>query len=290
MKTVLKIIFSVLAVAVLCVGGVTAYNYFTQKPFETTYEITDDFSALDIDVSTADVEILHTDGGAKIVCTETKDKKYELKLENDALSVDYKDGRNFIKRIGIDFTKMTVKVYLPKTVYNKLEIDTDTGNVSASSDFLFETIDIDTDTGNVDLDGTDAETVYIETDTGNVVMNHTSATKLTVETDTGNITAKRGSYGEVDFKTDTGNVRFEDTFTFVSLRVRTDTGNVNFDGADAPVIDVKTDTGNVKGILYTDKIFQTKTSTGKVQVPSSTIGGLCKIETSTGDISIRIGE
>ena len=46
----------------------------------------------------------------------------------------------------------------------------------------------------------------------------------------------------------------------------------------------ETSTGKVKGHLLTDKIFVTSTSTGKVRVPSTESGGICKVTTSTGDI------
>ena len=60
------------------------------------------------------------------------------------------------------------------------------------------------------------------------------------------------------------------------------------DYTDADSIKVKVSTGNVTGTLTSDKIFNYSTGTGKVELPSSTSGGLCEITTSTGDIRIEI--
>ena len=68
------------------------------------------------------------------------------------------------------------------------------------------------------------------------------------------------------------------------------TGNVTFEDSDAATIDVKTDTGDVTGTLLTSKVFYVTTDTGKVNVPKSTTGGLCNIETDTGDVRISIKE
>ena len=62
--------------------------------------------------------------------------------------------------------------------------------------------------------------------------------------------------------------------------------DVIFDSFDAKNIYVSVTTGDVKGTILTDKIFNVKSSTGKVNVPDTYNGGICKISTTTGDIII----
>ena len=59
-----------------------------------------------------------------------------------------------------------------------------------------------------------------------------------------------------------------------------------FDNADAETLDIETSTGDVRGTLGSPKIFDVRTDTGKVNYPTSTEGGLCKIRTDTGDVNI----
>jgi DUF4097 and DUF4098 domain-containing protein YvlB len=51
---------------------------------------------------------------------------------------------------------------------------------------------------------------------------------------------------------------------------------------------LKTTSGSVKGSLLTPKIFYTDTTSGSVDVPRSTEGGLCEIQTTSGSIRITI--
>ena len=73
------------------------------------------------------------------------------------------------------------------------------------------------------------------------------------------------------------------------MHLERSTGDVKFTLCDAGELFVKTTTGNVIGSLCSEKIFMAKASTGKVEVPKSVTGGICEIETSTGDIRITIG-
>ena len=61
-------------------------------------------------------------------------------------------------------------------------------------------------------------------------------------------------------------------------------------GCDAEEIYVTTGTGSVHGTLLTNKIFQVRASTGKIDVPESWEGGKCKITTTTGSVKISIGQ
>ena len=48
------------------------------------------------------------------------------------------------------------------------------------------------------------------------------------------------------------------------------------------------DTGDVSGTLLTEKVFVVRSGSGKIRVPETVSGGMCKITTSTGDVSIQI--
>ena len=58
-----------------------------------------------------------------------------------------------------------------------------------------------------------------------------------------------------------------------------------YSGADF----IKTSTGKVVGSLLTEKVFNAKSDTGKVEVPNTTSGGSCTITTDTGKIQVTIG-
>ena len=57
---------------------------------------------------------------------------------------------------------------------------------------------------------------------------------------------------------------------------------------DAAELEISTDTGDVKGSLLTEKVFITRSDTGRIRVPETVTGGKCKITTDTGNIEIEI--
>ena len=63
---------------------------------------------------------------------------------------------------------------------------------------------------------------------------------------------------------------------------------MTLDGIDGGDISIKTTTGSVKGSILSEKQFLVKSTSGKIDVPS-TSGPICKIETTTGAIKIIIG-
>ena len=45
-----------------------------------------------------------------------------------------------------------------------------------------------------------------------------------------------------------------------------------------------------KKFFYSEKSFNCKTNTGRVEVPATTFGGKCEITTTSGDIRVKISD
>ena len=251
-----KRIYFITATAILLIGAVLFAVGFAMNGFdiwrlssetraEASYVITDTFSSINISSSSADVTVLpSSDGTCRIDCKETERITHDVKVVNGALTITKRDDRNWYQKIGF-MPKMKVTVYLPEEEYGNLTAETNTGNISIKGSFIFENVNL-------------------ECDTGNITFKNSTAKILKIEADTGNIT----------FKNSTAKI----------LKIEADTGDVKIIDSDADEVYIETDTGDVKGHFLTDKIFRTKSDTGKVRVPKSTVGGICYIETDTGDI------
>lgn len=111
---------------------------------------------------------------------------------------------------------------------------------------------------------------------------------IKIKNTTGDINLRDINCKSLDVGLTTGNVIINNTIAEETLSVNQCTGNFVFDSLDAGEIFVKITTGNVMGSVLTDKIFEAKTTTGNVSLPSSPSGGLCKIKVTTGNIKIDI--
>ena len=283
----------------------------TGKMETNEYQISEKFSAIAVGTDVADVVLaVSEDGKCTVKCVEESKRKHTVTVNANTLVIKMPDNQKWYERIGIHLGAPKITVYLPEGEYNELLIREATGEIVIPKDFTFKTADISLSTGKVDFAASVSEKIKIKGSTGHIRMENISAGSLDLTVTTGGITAANVlCQGDADIKVTTGKTRLTqmscknltsdgstgditltDVIVAEKLSVKRSTGDVKFDGADAGEITVKTSTGAVTGTLLTEKVFLTKTSTGKVSVPQSVSGGKCEITTSTGDIKITISK
>lgn len=278
--------------------------------YETnTYEINEEFDKIAIDVYTADICFLpSSDEKCKVVCYEDEKVKHSVGVQNGTLVIDALDTRKWYEHIGISFEDSDITVYLPQAEYRSLVIRSDTSDVEVPKDFLFENVTLESDTGGAAFEASVSGALKIRSDTGAIKVSAVSAGEIDVRTTTGKISIHSVSVAEtvaagtdtgeilldtvscegITADSSTGEITLKNTVASGSCSVTSDTGDVQLKGFDAPSIVVKTSTGDVAGTLLSEKVFLTKTETGRIDVPKTNTGGTCEITTSTGDIEIEI--
>lgn len=300
--------------AVLFVAVMTAFDWDFTRLSTVTYEasaheVQDSFRHISIITEGADIVLLPSeDGKCRVICFEQANAKHTVAVQEDRLSIDMKDEREWYEYVGIHFNRSKIAVHLPMGAYGSLSILSSTGNVEIPGDFTFERVTIEESTGDVICCASVSEAIRIKTTTGDIRVENVSAGTIDLSVSTGGIIASKiVSGGEMKTYVSTGRVSMEDIRceTFLSdgstgdiflkhviagemLSVERSTGDVQLESCDAAEIFIKTGTGDVTGSLLSDKIFITKSSTGYVDVPGSTTGGKCEIRTATGDIRIRL--
>ena len=214
----------------------------------------------------------------------------------------------YFGRVGeIEYAPKIV-VALPEAMYASLTVDGGTGNITINRGFVFENIDLSLSTGDVDCYASAEDAIKIEISTGEIELEDISADLIKLKSTTGDIELSNVNVSEDvtievttgdislegvrcrNLTTDggSGNVELEDVIAVGTISVEATTGNVYLENSDASELYINATTGDIKGNLLTDKVFIAKATTGKVRVPSSEIGGKCKITTTTGDIIITV--
>ena len=321
MKTTTKswLIAAVLLIiigAVIFTVSLIAYNgdlssFSTVKYQTNEHEISEEFTDISINTTTANIVFYPSDDSScKVTCYERENEIHTVKVEDGTLKITYVDEREWYEHIGINIGSSRVTVYLPAYEFSSLTIREDTGNVTLTSDFGFETIDIKSSTGHIHCDEATAESIKIRTSTGKIELTSIECSSLDLKVSTGNITVSEAkcdgdikievstgrtklvgvSCKNLTSKGDTGDITLKKVVATEKLSVTRSTGDVIFDACDAAEISAKTSTGDVSGTLRSSKVFITETDTGDVDVPKSTEGGRCEITTSTGDIEITVSE
>ncbi len=314
-KVWLIIAASFVLVGGIIFGGVMSmlkwdFTKLSTVKYETNnYEITENFNNISIITETSDVVFVPAENQkASVVCHEQKNMKHSVIVQNGKIVIEVVDTRKWYEYIGINFSTPKITVYIPQGEYGKLSIKSSTGDVKIPKEFKFENIDILVSTGNVKNYASALEDVKIKTTTGSICVEDASAGSLDLTVSTGKVTVS-GVICEGDIavgvstgKTylsniqcknftssgSTGDISLKNVMAAEKFFIKRSTGDVMLDGSDAAEIFVETDTGDVTGTLLSEKVFITETSTGRINVPKTTLGGKCEITTETGDINISI--
>ena len=192
------------------VAGVVLYSLARPYELEThEYEIKENFKDIKITTDTADIQfILSENPSSFIVCEEEKNANHSVTVKENTLRIEIVDDQKWYEDIGIKLRTPKITVYLGKSEYGNISLETDTGNVLLDDVITTGKLTIETDTGNVNFEACDASEVIIKTDTGNITGSFLTDKVVFAESDTGKIDIPKVIADEkCEIITDTGNIK-----------------------------------------------------------------------------------
>lgn len=165
------------------------------------------------------------------------------------------------------------------------------GGKTVLGDCTAATADLETTSGEIRVRTVTLDSLTAQTGSGDIHMESVTVTEAAdLETTSGEIALLYTTCGTLTAETGSGDVELADSTVATHLQAKTVSGDIRFARADAATLNLKTTSGSVSGSLLTPKIFYTDTTSGSVDVPKSTEGGLCEIQTTSGSIRITIEE
>ena len=292
--------------------GLLTLTACSLSDYETNiHKINEEFDNISIKTDTADIAfVLSNDGMCRVACYEEAKISHSVEVQNGTLTVNVVNNKKWYDYIGINIDSPKITVYLPKSEYSSLIIEESTGDIDILRDFKFKSIDVSLSTGDVKCYASAAEAIKIAASTGDICAESISASSLDITVSTGKVTVSDmtcdgnitiGVSTGKTYLTDivcknlistgrTGDISLKNVISTEKISVERSTGDVTLDRSDAAELFITTSTGDVEGSLLTDKVFITKTDTGRINVPNSITGGRCEITTETGDIKISISD
>ena len=269
------------------IAGIGRSIYLKTTEVTKFYNIEDSYSDIKIEGKNIDVNIdLSNDNENKIIYTGNKKVYVESKVIDGVLVVYQKDDRKFYDTL-FNFNDFEINLYLSQTLINSLNIKGGTGDVEINKGFTFNNVDINNSTGDIEFKSNITNNLSIKNSTGDIdIENIDIGGNVSIQTDTGDIELRSVNCNNLDIKIDTGDTELINVLVVTDFNLIGDTGEVIFEGFDASNIYVTVDTGDVKGTILSSKIFVARSKTGRINVPETLTGGVCKILTDTGDIKI----
>ena len=281
----------------------------TTKYVTNEYTVNEKFENIKIVANTEDVILLPSDDeSVKVIFYEEEKIKHTANVTDNTIIIDRTNEKRWSDYIGINSDCQKTTVYLPSGLWGALDVKLITGDISLSPALSFTDINIEASTTDVECNSSATNNVKIKLGTGDITISGISASSLDLVVTTGKISLTDATVdGNISIKVSTGkssldgvacknliseggtgDLKLQSVVATGSFSIKRSTGDVELKSCDAAEIFIKTDTGDVCGSLLTEKVFITKTDTGKVVVPSSINGGRCEITTDTGDIKITV--
>ncbi len=298
----------IIFVGVMCMLKWDFRKLSTSKFIENTYQATEGFSNISLNTKTADIIFVPSENGeVKVISFENEKIKHAVEVKDGTLKIDFNDTRKWYEHIGINFYTPKLTVYIPAGQLGNLKINSSTGDIEIPKEFTFDSIEISESTGTVKCYASALNSIKIKTSTGNIFVENVNAANIGLCVSTGKITVNNATCSEniqLEVSTgktklnkvrcqnlissgSTGDILLDDVIATEKFSIERSTGDVELRNCDAAEIYIKTTTGDIEGSVLSEKFFMAHSDTGDVEVPKTTNGGKCEINTDTGDIEIE---
>jgi transcriptional regulator with XRE-family HTH domain len=290
-KRIIKITTLVLIsliILFITLSFVRTWYVHTTKSTKTSV-IEESFNSIIINTDTIDINIyLSNDESSKISYTTTDTYNIDFSVNNNTLEINQYDNKK-IYELLFNFSNLKLDLYLNIQTLDDLTIINSTGDINIADELNFDNINITSSTGDTLINNVTCNYLIYKGSTCDVKLENSNINNdLNIKTSTGEIILSNVVSNNAFFTSSTGDIILTNVLVDQSLNILGSTTDVIFNEIDASNITVKLSTGNVEGVINTDKIFIVQTSSGKIKIPECTTGGICKITTSTGDITIKI--
>jgi len=314
-RTVIISLIMVFIGITLIAGGCFAMGFDFRKLDKHTYtertvEITDAFENI-IVTKGSDIRLLPSeDGKCRLVFTESDTVTYSSNVEDGTLTIKRDENRKWLDYFGFNFTSYSVKLYLPETKYNYVNIKTFSGDIELSEGLTFHHVNLDCSSGDIRCYAAIDDNLFAESSSGDMdikgispangitlantsgsikLSNMDMADKIDISSTSGSIHADNISCENFEIRSSSGDSELDSVIASGKIKIKSTSGDIRFDGCYAYEFDVRSTSGDIKGTLKSDKVFNVHATSGSIDVPESTEAeGTFNADVTSGDVKITI--
>lgn len=241
---------SIIASLLLLIGILGSIS--TYKLISKPESVTEEIKITDYDFT--DIEIAANDGRVELVPTNDVNalieiSGYDLKnnfssiVTDSTLSITYKESSN--KLYNLDFSRKSVslKVHLPKKIYNIVSVRANNGRLIAKEVDANE-MDLNANDGSIDLQNIHADALNVNSNNGRITANSLIGTTFKLQANDGRITLNDITTESVSIISHNGKIELEEVTG--ALLAKANDGSINLvtETLDRP-IDFSTHNGKI---------------------------------------------
>ncbi|WP_438349818.1 DUF4097 family beta strand repeat-containing protein [Paenibacillus sp. FA6] len=292
-------IIALLLLLVGVVGSVLTYN-LTQKSEWVTEEITikdENFTNIKISINDARVELIPTNEADAFIEISGRGSRNKVSatVQDSILSIVYKEASPKLYNFDIVPKSETLKVYVPKKLYDTVQIQSSNGSISAE-DMEASEVNVKANDGRIELRDIYADSIIIESDNGRIKAENMIGSTIKAKANDGRIEFKRIQADLVSAVADNGKIGLEEIKGKLSANANDGQIELLTDSLDYP-IDFTTNNGRIDILTAsepTNATIHAQADNGSIKIfgeerSNVTIGsGEVKINLSSKDGKITV--
>lgn len=239
-----------------------------------------DIRSIELRCKSADITLSPAEDDCLRVIS-TGNASYSAMAEDGLLTVEG-EGRPF-DLFGND----SLALYLPSGLYERIEAQLSSGDIAARG-IQTGSLSAKTTSGSIALTDVTADESRLETTSGSLRVFASNPGNCMGTVTSGDISFDGCRFAAAELKTTSGGIRLADVRAEGVLKLTTGSGSISLENGDAETLEIETGSGDVRGTLCTEKIFVARSSSGRIDVPEGVSGGICRVRTGSGDISLKL--
>lgn len=250
---------------------------------------------ISIDCSAEDVYLRpSTDNQYHVFCSGSEETEFSIEVIEGILTVT--SDQEFLENLAAwDFenqAKITVQLPVGNSVVplESVTVSTASGDVLAAEKLLLRRCEITTASGAVSFRAAVQGRMRIESTSGDIFVEDPSKTpayEFILSSTSGDLTLKGQTVSAIVVESTSGDMLLEDC-EFGTLTANSVSGEIDLAGVDAEECYIQTTSGDVSAGLRRAMDFHCSSTSGDIETPASVSGGLCQIDTTSGDIKVWI--
>ncbi|MBE1555391.1 DUF4097 family beta strand repeat-containing protein [Sporosarcina limicola] len=277
------------------IGSVLTYNLI-QKPELVTEEIEikeDSFTNIEISTNDARIELIPINEPNTLVEVSGHDSKnnFSASVTESTLTIVYKDSKKKFFSFDVFPKSPTLKVYVPKKLYDTIRVQSDYGSFSAK-DIDASEVNVKANDGAIELRDINAASIITESDNGQIKAENLIGTTVKVKVNDGRTTLKSITADSISIVSDNGKIRLEEINGNLSAKANdgsiklmtktldfpiefsTDNGHIDIQTDNAPInasIRAQSDNGSIT--IFDEKKSHSVFGSGEHEINLSTNDG-----------------
>ncbi len=246
-------------------GEIEITVYLPESEYEALF-VDNSSGRIDVqgDFAFAEAEVMNSSGRINFMA----DVKGALKVENTSGGIYI--GENSVGSLSVNGTSGSIEV-MSVVAAGDVQVTGSSGGIGVSK-VECANISVANSSGVLRL----SEIVA----TGDVNVEGTSGGVHLVDVECANLTGSNSS----------GKINCADVIATGDINLENSSGGIAMEACDATNLKLEATSGSIRGTLLTEKIFQANATSGSVDVPETTSGGVCEVTTTSGSINFSLVE